>query len=163
VIGDKLRDFEINIATRFKAGGHAAVSPKAEWIKGHLLDVRSDYIYGMWKKYVSFSRAALERFMVSIHLGTYSSFRTYVYLLRKLGLVLFDRVEKAEPEIPRKYYRLNMRQLDDPSWKAPFQALYPVTDWKKKTSREKHRLRKKYPRGKGRRRGRPPKYFKEVP
>jgi len=159
MVEKELRDFEIDIARSFKLGGYAVVSPTAMWVRGHLLDVNSDYVYGMWKRYVDFKKLVSERLMVTIRQDSYSSFRTFIYLLRKLRLVLFDREEKARGYFRKKYYRLNRRRINDPSWKRPFQTAYPVTDWKKKTPREIDKLRKKYPRSKGKRVGRPPKYF----
>ena len=155
----ELRDFELEIIDYYKRFGKG-LPWKGLWIRGHLLDVKMMYVYSMYKSWRMFCDVAAE-FGAKIKPGDYQSFRTYFHLLKQLGLVrvYLEFVREGRRVVA---YELVPEKIDDPGWRRPFQIKYPRTDWKAKTSREKHRLRKKYPRGKGRRRGRPPKYFQEA-
>lgn len=120
-----MREFELGIILRYAEMGTAGASPKAEWIRGHLMSVGSDYAYNMWKRYREFVEAA--RLMgAMIRPCNYQSFARYVNLLKKLGLI---RLAETKPSRPRSraYYELNPDKIDSPEWGHPYQALYPIT------------------------------------
>jgi hypothetical protein len=154
-----LRPFELKIIEDYRRMGHGTCS-KGLWIREHLKLMLRDYPYSMYKKWRAFCESAAE-VGVSIKAGTYQAFRTYFYLLTRLRLVLKERTLTGEKGRRVAMYRLNPERILDPRWLRPFQWLYPVTDWKRKTDAERRALRKKYkPPGRPRR-GRPPKYVLE--
>jgi len=146
-----LRPFETEIIEKFKtfsvpeARGGKATPRKGVWIRGHLLDVKSGYVYSMFKSWRLFCRLAEELMGVRIEAGTYQDFRTYFHLLKQLGLVRVytEYIEKGRRTV---HYEAVPGRLRDPAWTRPFQTKYPETDWTIKTAKEKARLRKKYPR-----------------
>ena len=81
----ELRPFEQEIIERYSRIGKGR-GWKGVWIRGHLQDVGSDWPYVMWGRWWSFTLRA-ERAEVKIKPGTYQSFRTYIYTLKKLGLI----------------------------------------------------------------------------
>jgi len=55
-----MRDFEEEILTTYLAAGRR--TPRTGWwIRGHLLDVGTDYVWRMWKCYLAFLDEARER------------------------------------------------------------------------------------------------------
>jgi hypothetical protein len=131
----ELRPFETEIISNFKvfspiSGGGKSRPRKGVWIRQHLLDVGEDYVGGMWKKWTKFVGDARKQ-NAEIEFGTYDSFRTYVYLLKKHGMIVPTRRERAKsPDAGffRQFYRLNTRRLEDPTWLNPY-ATYP--SWRK--------------------------------
>jgi hypothetical protein len=152
----KLRDFELNIVKEFKTftvkeGGGKSRPRKGVWIRGHLVDVGEDYVYGMFKRWLEFCKAALLEFHAELEPGDYTAFKTYMYLLRKYGLVLPTRTERGKSTvILRIYYKVNRARLRDPMWLNPF-AEYPSWQAQRKKGFPKKRR-------KPRKRGRKPKY-----
>lgn len=138
---------------------------KGLWIREHLAEMVYDYPYSMFSRWRLFCESAKAQ-GVKIKAGSYQSFRTYLHLLHKLGLV--ERELKpighltcpyCEREIPvypqmikRKkggrispvHYHLVYGRRDDPAWLRPYQVLFPSTDWRRKTPEEKRVLRRKY-------------------
>jgi len=138
--------------------GLGGVPPKAEWIRQHLLEKgrEGDFTYHMWKNYVTFYEAA-KKLGVRIRPGPYTGFRTFMYVLRKHGLIEFVREAPIRAYFDRRYYRIVPAKIKDPRWRRPIQTAYPITDWKRKTREEKTRRRaewrarrKKLPRGRPR-------------
>jgi len=150
-----LRPFEEQIIERFKTfditvGGGKARPRKGIWIREHLLDVREDFIYGMWERWQRFITVAHMR-EADIEVGTYSALRTYVYLLKKASLIIPSRREKAKttnPQFFRQYYIVNPNLLKDPRWNNPY-GLYPSWKrWKRKGfPRPKKKPKPLYPPG----------------
>jgi len=142
-----LRPFEEEIVNNFKVfswerGGGKAIPRKGIWIKQHLLDVKEDFIYGMWQRWSAFISIAHEM-KAEIELGTYAAFRTYVYLLKKYGLIIPTRRERAKttsPEFFRQYYRVNTRLLRDPRWLNPYK---PFSSWTRQYEKGFPRPKKK--------------------
>jgi len=142
-----LRPFEEEIVNKFKVfswerGGGKAIPRKGVWIKQHLLDVNEDFVYGMWQHWTTFVRAAHEM-KADIELGTYAAFRTYVYLLKKYGLIIPTRRERAKTtstEFFRQYYRVNTRLLRDLRWLNPYK---PFPSWTKQRQEGFPRPKKK--------------------
>jgi len=129
-MSEELRPFELEIAMRMRTFGKIATSPTGEWIKNHLLDVRMDWVYRMWRRYQRFIEIVRELGIARIPEPSYNSFKRYVQLLRKLGLitVIEQRPTRYFPQgKPRTYYVVVREKLDDPAWKHAYQALYPVT------------------------------------
>lgn len=113
-----LRDFEREIVReirthprRLGAGGRSKPR-KGVWIRGHLRDVGRDYVYRMYKLWKAF----LEDAGLNIRAGNYQQFRTYIYVLKRLGLV---RRMGRSPS-PKSYYSLNPDKLNSPFWENPF-------------------------------------------
>lgn len=149
-----LRPFENEILRRFSTYGTAPDMLtgrrgwKGIWIRGHLGDRRQDYPYGIYRRWVSFCNQAKEAETV-IKPGTYQSFRTYFYVLRRLGLVtLYTRRPKpsGEPGSGRHIYVLTPGTEADPRWESPLQELYPSTDWTRLSAKQKQERREKYKR-----------------
>lgn len=147
-----LEPFEKDIITRFASFGLYTASPKGEWIRGYLkTHPPGDYPYSMWKKWKFFCEQA-ERVEAKIHPGTYQTFRTYIHLLKQLGLIrCYARGVKTPTGRLSSWYTIVPERQHDPAWRHPFQTKYPKTDWKTKTLAEKRELRRKYKRSKGRR------------
>jgi len=117
-----LRPFELEIIKGIRTRpegpgpGGRSVSRKGVWIRGHLQDVGRDYPYSMWKLWKSF----LEEAGLNIEAGRYQAFRTYIYILRKLGLI--RRVGSSPSIFGKRYYELDPEKINSPSWKNPFKA-----------------------------------------
>ncbi|MEM4301539.1 MAG: hypothetical protein QXQ70_03100 [Candidatus Caldarchaeum sp.] len=132
----ELRPFELDIIARMRRGGKRAVSPKGEWIRGHLKDVRIDYPYRMWRRYERFASISREVFNVGMPSSDYSSFIRYIYALKDLGLIIqvkgFQREQEqgVKPWMKKTYYALASDKILDKAWRRPFQTLYPSTRYK---------------------------------
>jgi len=143
-MAELLRPFEVEIIGRWKAGGWRAVSPKASWIFGHLMEVGSDYPYRMWIRWVEFCKIA-QGMGAYLRVGTYQAFRTYIFILTtKLGLLRRVRRERPIKGRRRQYYALVPEKVPAPEWARPMQSAYPSTDWMRLPPEERHRLRLKY-------------------
>jgi len=159
----ELRPFEKEIINSYKVfnpvkgTGGKATSRKGVWIRGHLLAQREDYIYGMWDRWLRFTRIA-DVMEAKIEPGNYATFRYYVWRLKRHGL-LTPTVTRAGrkaplPEFWRQYYAVNPAMLNSPLWLNP---------WRGEESWERQRRRKfrPYPGAPRKKpakpRGRPPK------
>ena len=117
-----LRPFERDIVRRIRThprrrgGGGRSVSRKGLWIKNHLLEVGQDYVYSMHIRWKGF----IEEAGLNIKAGTYQSFRTYIYVLKRLGLI--QRVGASTGRFSKSYYSLDLEQVDSPKWGNPFKA-----------------------------------------
>ena len=149
-----IRPFEREILDRYGSYGKAPDMLtgrrgwKGIWIRGHLRDRRADYVYNMYRSWRAFCNQALLA-EVKIESGSYDAFRTYFYLLKRLGLVVFytERgVKPGEPGSARRFYTLTPGLESDPGWERPFQSVYPKTDWTRLSHREKQERREKYSR-----------------
>lgn len=58
---------------------------------------------------------------------SYASCRRYFWILKKLGLIEFTRVEPGKAFIPKRLYRIVPGMEDAEEWRAPQIALYPET------------------------------------
>ena len=58
---------------------------------------------------------------------SYASARRYFWILKKLGLIEFTRVESGKAFIPKRLYRIVPGMEDSPIWRAPQATLYPET------------------------------------
>lgn len=134
-----LRPFEFEIIDNFKVfspveGGGKSRPRKGVWIKQHLLDVREDYVQSMWRSWQKFAGEARTK-DAAIEFGTYDSFRTYIYLLKKHGLVIPGKRERAKSTqrtFFRRFYRLNNSKLDDPRWRNPYREYASWRKWQQK-------------------------------
>ena len=125
----ELKPFELEIISKFKTfspivGGGKSVPRKGVWVRSHLLEAgdKGDFVYSMWQRWSGFVVRARER-EAFIEIGTYTAFRTYIYLLKKDGLITPTRRERAKTtrrEFYRQYYRVNTRRLEDPRWLNPY-------------------------------------------
>lgn len=150
-----IRPFEEELVERFGSIGKM-VHPKTGergwkgiWIRGHLLDVKTDYVYSMYLTWRDVFCLYAEGTGVRINPGTYQAFRTYFYLLKQLGLVrVYLKMSKKPGDrgLPKVHYEVVPERIDDPAWTRPFQTRYPATDWTIKSATEKRELREKYPR-----------------
>jgi len=134
-----LRGFEEEIISRYKTfdplvGGGKSIPRKGTWIRGHLLDVGEDFIYSMWERWGIFTKAAVLR-EASIEPGDYGSFRTYIYLLKRYGLIIPTKRERAKTTSRlffRQYYRVDLRRVEDPRWLNPYGEYPSWKKWKRK-------------------------------
>lgn len=149
-----IRPFEREILNRYSSYGKAPdmftrqKGWKGIWVRGHLRDRRADYVYNMFLSWKTFCNQALLA-EVEIKPGSYDAFRTYFYLLKRLGLVVFYAERRAQPGEPgsaRRFYTLTSGLESDPRWERPFQSVYPETDWTQLSYREKQERREKYKR-----------------
>lgn len=142
-----LEDFEKDILVRFKTFGLYTASPKGEWIRGYLkAHPPGEYPYALWKGWKVFCELAGE-LTVKIRSGDYQAFRTYIHLLKQLGLITYYAKDVPTPTGRRSnWYTIVLERQDDPAWRRPFQTKYPKTDWTIKSPEEKERLRRKYKR-----------------
>lgn len=150
-----LRPFEEQIIDRFKTfdmtvGGGKSRPRKGVWIKQHLQDVGEDFIYSMWERWLVFTNIARTR-EAEIEPGTYTALRTYIYLLRKYGLIIPTRRERAKatnPQFFRQYYKVNTRRLNDALWRNPYKPYPSWMRWKRKGfPRPKKKPKPLYPPG----------------
>jgi hypothetical protein len=150
-----LRSFEESIIEDFRkfakpeigiVRGGKSVPRKGVWIRGHLLDVREDFVYSMWKKWRSFTEIA-HNLGAPIEVGTYTAFRTYVYLLKRAGLLIPIRRERAKTTTRaffKQYYTVNRAMLNDPRWLNPY-AAYASWQEQKRKGFEKPKKKPKVP------------------
>lgn len=139
-----LRPFELMIIRRFKSfspeGGGQAAPRKGVWIRSHLMEVREDYVYSMWKRWQHFVKQAWER-GARIKPGDYTTFKTYIWLLTRLKLITPTRRRRGKsPKILRQYYTYNSPMLKDPAWENP---LSDYDSWKKQKAKGFPRPKKK--------------------
>ncbi len=125
-----LRPFEREILEDFKRfafveGRGGRSSPrKGRWVRGHLLSVETDYLYGMWLKWKRFVELA-RRLDVKLAVGQYGAFRTYCWLLTQEKLIVKVGTEKSSRGgFPRSYYRLVEENLDSPLWLNPYRKYH---------------------------------------
>jgi len=149
-----IRPFETEILGRFSTYGKAPdmftgqKGWKGVWVRGHLRDLHQDYVYNMYRRWKAFCDQAL-LMEVKIEPGSYDAFRTYFYLLKRLGLVVFYTERRAQPGEPgsaRRFYTLAPGLESDPGWERPFQSVYPKTDWTQLSYKDKQERREKYKR-----------------
>jgi len=124
--GTKLiRPFEVEILREIRthprrtgAGGRSKPR-KGVWIRGHLEDVGRDYPYRTYKRWKSF----MERSGLNIKAGTYQQFRTYIYVLRRLGLIeMAGGSPSSRGNLSRNYYSLIADRISSPLWLNPFEG-----------------------------------------
>ena len=109
---------EIRVRPERPGAGGRSVPRKGLWIRGHLQDVGRDYVYGMYRRW----RFFLEDAGLNINAGTYQAFRTYIYVLKELGLVQRAGVTPSRG-FPKSYYALNPDRIASPLWENPFKHL----------------------------------------
>jgi hypothetical protein len=130
--------FEVGIMERFSRGGKFVASPKGEWVRGYLLTFREDYPYSMWREYTQFAG------FLGINPGTYMSFKTYIWILKGLGLIRLVRRERVVRGFRKSFYAITPGMENSPLWRSPMQTRYPSTDWKIKPYEIKRALRARY-------------------
>lgn len=129
----ELKDFEKKIVEKWKGTaeepwkfGPGAVSPKSYWIRGYLLEHGEGYTQLMWTRWQSF--VAMARGSgTKIRAGSLESFRLYMWILKKLRLIIPSRKEQNPRKSfhHRQYFRLDKTRLSSPVWKNPFGNVYP--------------------------------------
>jgi len=124
--------------------GTTAASPKGRFIKGYLLEKGSAYVKEVWESWSDFVDRA-ETIDVHFKRGDYATMRTYLWLLKRLGLI---RLVRKVPSIRKGYfernvYAVNPRKVDDPAWLRPLQSLYPSADWTVMPKERKHEVRRR--------------------
>ena len=120
-----LRPFEREIVRQIRtsprrvgAGGGRSIPRKGVWIRGHLQEVGRDYVYGMYKLWKRFLGEA----GLNIKPGTYQQFRTYIYVLKRLGLI--HRVGyPSKSEFSKNYYALSPEKINSPKWQNPYKHI----------------------------------------
>lgn len=92
------------------------------WIKEHLDEVGEDYVLNMFNQ--------MERHFKTLkpgkeyQIGSYQTFRTFIWVLQELKLIILVREESVKDKISRRYYALNQDKINDPAWNNPRDALY---------------------------------------
>lgn len=96
------------------------------FIRDHLLDVGEDYSQAIYRKLKK------EKTKRGVKVGSYSSFRQYMWWLAQLKLIEFARSESSQNPIlqDRRYYRIVPGAEDSPAWQNPRRYLYPKS-WEK--------------------------------
>ncbi len=95
--------------------------PTGLFIRDYLMTHRHAYVEEMWRGLKN------ERKLHGNRWPSYRSFRNYVYVLRKLGLIEFEGERKSKgTAYPRRYYRINPNAANDPRWASPQRALFNV-------------------------------------
>jgi len=122
-----LRPFEREIVRGIRASprrsgrGGRSVPRKGAWIKGHLQEVGKDYPYRMHKLWSKF----LEDAGLKIEAGSYQQFRTYIYVLKRLGLIRRVGAETSKSGgFSKNYYALNPDKADSPLWDSPYKQYH---------------------------------------
>jgi len=85
------------------------------FIKEHLQKVGEDYIQNMWREY---KKWAVQN---GLKPCKYSSFRAYLWQLKKLGLIKLVKTESSWGH-DKHYYALEKRKLNHEGWKDPLKA-----------------------------------------
>jgi hypothetical protein len=94
-------------------------------------------VYDMWKAYQRFAS------ILGVRPGTYTNFKTYVWILKQLGLVrVVRRAPGSRGGFHKAYYAITPGMEFSPLWRRPVQALYRKTDWT--IPEQKTRYRAKY-------------------
>lgn len=130
-----LHEFELDIAARFAAMGTMGASPKAEWVRGYLMKFGRGSPYRMWREWREFAE------LIGARPGTYASFATYMWILKRLGLVRVVRRERGARGFARAYYAIAPGMEGSPLWRRPMQVLYRKTDWMQMPEEKKARYR----------------------
>ena len=123
-----LKPFELEIIEAYKtfsieARGGKGSPRKGVWIKGHLLEVREDFVNRMWKRWSQFVEIAKDQ-RAFIESGTYDSFRRYLFQLKTYDLIHLSRSTPSPksplPQWSRNYYALVKRNLESKLWENPW-------------------------------------------
>lgn len=95
-----------------------------EFIRRYLTEHGEAYVYEMWNSF----RKAVEDFGVKWW-GSYDSFRRYVHICKRLGLIRPVRTERSARKglKARRYYALVPEHSDSEAWARPQEILYPAT------------------------------------
>jgi len=115
-----VRRFEEEILLLYLTAGRR--TPRTGWwVRGHLLDVGTDYQWRMWKRYLSFLDEARER-GAKIEDISYRQFRIYLWFLKKLGLItVVERRRDPDQQkgADRAYITITPDTEDHPGWINP--------------------------------------------
>ncbi len=106
------------MAERVKRGW---LLPTGIFIRDYLREHKQGYAQEIW-------RSLKKKRGKGIYTGSYQSFRVnYIYVLKKLGLIMPVKRERApRPEwFPRTYYSIVPSREEDPAWRHPQIALDP--------------------------------------
>lgn len=109
-----------------KKGGFKRKIKTGIWIRDALIKKGEAHIHELYIEHKRDLRSINKDYKT----GEYQNFRTYFYVLRKLGLVEETRKE-APPQKANKpwlhdrtYYRVVKGREEDPAWQNPFKAAY---------------------------------------
>jgi len=95
-----------------------------EWIREYLTKVKEDYIFSIWKQYKQEMKKGGYKY------ASYATFRRYVWILKKLGLIEFIRKEKSvhgKRILYKHYYKLNESKISSDMWYNPQAVIYSET------------------------------------
>ena len=106
---------QIRASPRRVGAGGRSIPRKGVWIRGHLQEVGRDYVYGMYKLWKRF----LEEAGLNIKPGTYQQFRTYIYVLKRLGLI-YRVGSPSKSDFTKNFYVLSPEKINSPLWRNPF-------------------------------------------
>jgi len=107
-------------------GGFKRPKTVGEWIRDHLSESGEDYPGSMYRQYKDWIGQVSKK--QGPKMPSYQSFRTTVWMLKKLGLLVPTRREQGGGRSRRQYYRVSdqygTQTWDDPGWRDPRKALY---------------------------------------
>jgi hypothetical protein len=89
----------------------------SRFIREYLRERGEAYIHEMWKEFCEYCRKN------GYHIPSRQSFGNYVYLLKKLELIVLVRREEGMKGTVRHYYALNTEKIEDDAWNDPVNAL----------------------------------------
>lgn len=122
---------------KIKRGWRSAIPfGTGEFIRDYLMEHGEAYIYEMWDRF----RKAVAEFGVKWW-GSYASFRRYIYICKRLGLIRYVRTGKPPRRglKSRRYYALVPEHIDSGAWIRPQEILYPATLYGKMRYKSKQR------------------------
>lgn len=107
----------MELAEQYRGQG-ASTSIKGPWIRQFLLENPRTSVtstFNAWKRFCE--EAKLQG--VNIRVGSYNSTKMYLYKLRKLGLVIRERVPHPTKFWPYSLYSVVPGNLNHPGWLNP--------------------------------------------
>ena len=95
----------------------------SQFIKQYLTDHNEAYIWEMWTALKKRFSPSPETKYKNYQLGSYDSFRRFIWVLKKLRLI--ELVRKEEGRFGKSYYALVGGQIKSEAWNNPVGWLYP--------------------------------------
>lgn len=120
-----LPEYQREILDRVKHHWVTAGGVKGIFIRGLLLERGEATPSEIWREWESFCEKA-HRMGVPIRKGTIHSLRTYLYNLKRAGLIIqAGEVKPIKGRFPQPIYIPNLERIGSRLWNNPLKALYP--------------------------------------
>ena len=116
--------YSVFVSNKMPRGGFAAREGRStsQFIKDYLTEHEEAYIWEMWKALVEYFSPKPETRFKRYQLGSYDSFRRFIWILKKLELI--ELSWKEEGRFGKRYYKLVGENRDSIAWENPVDALY---------------------------------------